>query len=1097
MLQNRARCSASTHLCGQPGTDNYYVVSTWELLMKSPHVRERVVGCVVATVLLSGSLLRAHMPAGSLVEQAGVKGGLIVHLGCGDGQLTAALRINDRYLVHGLDVDARQVRAAREHFRSLGLLGEVTASVFDGEHLPLVDNVVQLCIVDKRGDVPLSEVKRVLAPGGVVLVDGKPWEKAWPEEIDEWTHYLHGPDNNAVAHDKVVGPPRHMKWLAAPQWTRNHHKLNSISSAVTAAGRLFYIVDQSTAANMRVPGKWTIVARDAFSGVELWTKSLENWAWHDTRFRSGPPQVTRLLVASEDRVYAPLGLNMPISMLNAVTGETLKTFARTTGAEEIVLVDDLLLVLKGAPVAAHTRGHPRFAQRSTSPNQKSIVAVNTATGDTMWEWSDSEATPMPETLASDGRGVYIQIGEAVTRLDLESGREDWTYGERGAKKSLTGFGKYTLVVVDGVVLGKLAGQLVALSAEDGTKLWQCRAGGGFHSPLDVFVIDGLVWQGLHVSDSVSPPPVDDFDKGRDLHTGEIKTENSVMVDLQTAGHHHRCYREKATQRYILSGKRGIEMMDLGGDNHSRNNWVRGTCQYGILPANGLIYAPPHSCGCYMESKLRGFWALASKMPVVSSRARTLPAAKRLLKGPAFGEVDVAEPVPESDWPQYRHDPCRRGIAETTVPTSLTRNWTASFGGKLSQPVVANGTVLLACVDEGAVYALSENTGEVLWHYVTGGRVDSPPTVYQGTVLFGSADGHVYCLRLNDGELIWQCMAARADLRTVAFDQLESLWPVRGSVLVLNDIAYFAAGRSSWLDGGIILYGLDPATGEIIRQTDLRSTHPDIEDGKEQARPEQTKRLDQNMTDYKTFFAPDHSDAFSMAGGIVSDVLVSDGKNVFMHHATFSPELKMQKRMRRHLFSTSCLLDGTENHRSHWVLGTGDFSRVPVAYSWIVNAHGRRGGSKIAVPAGLMMVYNDHAVWGVRRNGINGSYTLFQRNNTPFSDDEESLPDFRNIPKEQVNAFNWTTKLAHRPRALLKSGGNLILGVMPMDIPKSAPHAAYEGEKGGAISVVSAEDGEPVAQYELNSPVVWDGMAAANEKLFLSTEDGAVECWAGR
>jgi outer membrane protein assembly factor BamB len=48
----------------------------------------------------------------------------------------------------------------------------------------------------------------------------------------------------------------------------------------------------------------------------------------------------------------------------------------------------------------------------------------------------------------------------------------------------------------------------------------------------------------------------------------------------------------------------------------------------------------------------------------------------------------------------------------------------------------------------------------------------------------------------------------------AFGQLESAWPVHGGVLVQNGTAYFAAGRSSQLDGGIYLYGVDAATGEL-------------------------------------------------------------------------------------------------------------------------------------------------------------------------------------------------------------------------------------------------------------------------------------------
>ena len=58
---------------------------------------------------------------GSVVDQvsdSGVPGGLVVHLGCGDGQQTAKLLINDRFTVHGLDTDRDKVQAARDHLRS-------------------------------------------------------------------------------------------------------------------------------------------------------------------------------------------------------------------------------------------------------------------------------------------------------------------------------------------------------------------------------------------------------------------------------------------------------------------------------------------------------------------------------------------------------------------------------------------------------------------------------------------------------------------------------------------------------------------------------------------------------------------------------------------------------------------------------------------------------------------------------------------------------------------------------------------------------------------------------------------------------------------
>ncbi len=1062
---------------------------------------------IVFTLLNASSGYAKSELASEIIRTTGVNGGLVVHVGCGNGILTGDLRVRDGYIVQGLDTDPINVERARRQIQSLGVYGKVTIERFDGEHLPYTDNLVNLLVASGKCRVAREEIVRVLAPGGVaVTLDSRhsiqeSFRKPWPEGIDEWTHYLHGPDNNAVANDTVVGPPRHVQWLANPRWTRSHHKLASISSIVTAKGKLFYIIDEATAANINVPGKWSIVARDAFSGVKLWSKPMDAWTWHTIRFRSGPPQVTRLLVVSGDRLYAPLGLNSPISVMDTGTGKTLKTFGNTEGAEEMILVNGLLLVLKGSPVAEHAVGHAAFKQRFGLPNTKTVVAVDCETGDKLWEWSDPDAKPKPETLGADGGKVFLQVGEGVVCLDQKSGKELWTYGERGKKEGRKGvtYGKNTLVATDGVVLCKLSDQLTALSAENGEKLWECKAGGGFHAPLDIFVIDGLVWQGLHVSDSVSPPPVLDFNEGRDLHTGEVKERNAVAVDLQTSGHHHRCYREKATGRYIITGKRGIEMMDLAGDSHSRNNWVRGACQYGILPANGIMYAPPHACGCYMESKLWGFWALASENSKIGNRESEVQTRDRLERGPAYENLSNLQPTASSlqpsSWPMFRHDPLRSGIASTTVPAKLQQAWKANIGGRLTQPVIAGGKVVLSAVDENTVYALDAADGKVLWTYVAGGRVDSPPTIYKGMVLFGSADGRVYCLRLSDGELAWRFLAAPADVRVVALEQVESVWPVHGSVFVLDGVAYCSAGRSTWLDGGIELYGLDPTTGKVVYQNHLESRHPKLLDGKDEAKPEHETRVDQNTTDYKTFLQSDRSDAFSMAEGTISDVLVSDGKNVFLHQLGFNAKLEKRDRLTRHLFSTSSLLDDTENHRSHWVMGTGDFSRVPVAYSWIANRPGGKRRPTIAVPTGVMMVYDENGIWGVRRQGdSNGKYSLFKKENTPFSDDDESLPDFRNISEDQVDKSVWKINLPVRTKAMLKSGNNLFLATMPIEIPADDPHAAYEGRMGGAIRVASCEDGSTVAEYQLDSPAVWDGMAAANGKLFLSTSDGAVLCF---
>ncbi|MHC4583419.1 MAG: outer membrane protein assembly factor BamB family protein, partial [Planctomycetota bacterium] len=933
--------------------------------------------------------------AAEILKATGMQGGLIVHINCGDGKLTAALGARDGYLVNGLDKHPQTVKAATRHIRSLGLSGKVTVECRLGTYLPYIDNVVNLVVAENLKDASMEEVMRILCPGGVAHIKTKgKWKtirKPWPVSIDEWTHFLHDASGNAVSQDKIVGPPRHMQWQAAPEWSRNHHHLASISSVVSAKGRLFYIVDEATSGSILVPGKWSLAARDAFNGILLWKRPISIWAWEQQRFRAGPVQLPRLLVAVNDRVYMPLGINEPVSQLDAATGKVITTYKQTKGTEEIILSEGVLLIVKSKPIAEQAAIHPQWQGNKSTANVKSIVAININTNEELWTWRERDSAKlMPLTLTAKKERVFFQTDNTVSCLELKTGKTLWKTiplpskirksrkGKTAALKRKFGWSTATLVAHDEIVLWANENILRALSVIDGSQLWQCPCKAGFKSPVDVFVTGGLVWIGP------------DYNVGRDLMSGEEKRRLLELDDIRTAGHHHRCYREKATSRYIIGGYRGMEFFDLIGNNHSRNNWVRGTCQYGILPCNGLVYAPSHACGCLMEAKLYGFWALAPE----KRQDIKVSEHPRLKKGPAYNSYKLSSPLTgvtdsTADWPTYRHDFLRSGSTQSAVPSSLKRAWQVKVAKKVSPPVIAESIVLISAIDEHRVFALNANDGSNCWTFTAGGRIDSPPTIYEGLVFFGSADGYVYCLRLKDGELVWRFRASPQDLRTVAFDRVESVWPVHGSVLVLDGVAYVTAGRSSYLDGGIYMYGLKPSTGKVLYETRIRSRHPKADEGKD-GPIEMSKKLTQNATDTKTFQAPDLSDAFSMKGGTTTDVLVSDGESIYLRTFRFNRKCVRQEKMARHLFSTSSLLDGHENHRSHLMIGTGDFSRIPVAYSWIANRPGRYK-SHVAVPYGLTLVFNDKSVWGVRR--LNG-YTLYAEANKPFTSVNEELPDLR-------------------------------------------------------------------------------------------------------
>jgi len=294
---------------------------------------------LIALPLLVNPVLAAPPTADqarTILQAAGVRGGLVVHLGCGRstgsgqvGELTAALRATDAYLVHGLDTDPATVEAARATIRERGLYGPVSVDTFDGRRLPYVDNLVNLVVADDLGDVPMDEVMRVLAPGGAAYIKrGGKWAKTVkprPAAIDDWTHCLHDATNNAVSRDTVVGPPRHLQWVGSPRWTRHHDAISSFTAMVSAGGRVFYVFDEGPTSHVQLPPRWTLVARDAFSGVVLWKRRITNWQSQMWLLKSGPAQLPRRLVAVGDTVYVALGVDQPLSALDAATGETLRT----------------------------------------------------------------------------------------------------------------------------------------------------------------------------------------------------------------------------------------------------------------------------------------------------------------------------------------------------------------------------------------------------------------------------------------------------------------------------------------------------------------------------------------------------------------------------------------------------------------------------------------------------------------------------------------------------------------------------------------------------------------------------------------------------
>jgi len=1073
-------------------------------------------------ISLAISVTRAQSPnpdreATKILDSTGVRGGMVVHIGCGDGRLTAALRANDSYVVQGLDSNPENVDIARKHIQALGLYGNVSVEQWSGERLPYIDNSVNLIVSEDMGGISNSEVMRVLAPQGTAYVksDGR-WTKtikSRPSEIDEWTHYLHDPSNNAVAHDSIIEPPNRYQWLAGPRYSRQHDHMSSVSAVVSANGRLFYIFDEAPRASILLPPQWRLIARDAFNGKQLWERNIEIWHPHLWRLKSGPQMLARRLVAVGDRVYVTLGIDAPLSVLDAATGETIRTYDGTKATEEILCSGDTL-ILSVAGEGQPLRSDP--AKRYTSLTEmnkdvtnplwtqapRTIMAIDADSGRGLWS-TKSELVSL--SLAADKRRVLFHDGEKIRCLDKASGRLLWTSQPIAKKENMRSSGGATLVLYDDVVL--YSGQvpekprqrtttMYALSIEDGRILWQnphhpC---GHMGTPDDILVAGGLVWNGAVAQGTDSGTMT-----GRDLHTGQIKSE--FNPDVETHWFHHRCYRAKATDKYLLFSRTGIEFIDHAAEHWICNHWVRGACSYGVMPCNGLIYAPQHPCACYIEAKLYGFTALAPPAPTEQVR-REVPDAERLMRGPAYEARFASQAiyVKPDDWPTFRRDNERSGAVNTKVePAGLKRTWTTELGGKLSAPVVANGKLFVASSDTHSVHALDAVTGKHVWSFTSGGRIDSPPTVWKGRALFGSADGHVYCLNASDGKLVWRFRAAPEDKRMMAFEQVESVWPVHGSVLVQNDVLYCVAGRSMFVDGGLRLLRLDPATGRKLSETILDDKDPET---------------GQNLQA--------HIQGLNMPVAL-PDILSSDGKYVYMRSLPFTLEgkrkfvayvpVKEQQGDDLHLFCPTGFLDDSLWHRTYWGYGR----------AWASGAGGYHQAGRV-IPAGRPLVFDDKMVYGY------GRLWQYYRWTTPLEFElfaAKKQPEIVKAGAEKkpvkkggkrvgskaipVTRFvqDWSGSVAIQVNSMVLTDNALFIAGPPdvEDEEKSVKtlldpvtqkklaeqSAAFEGKRGALLMANSRKDGQKLAAYRLDFVPRFDGLIATNGRLYISTLSGEIVC----
>jgi hypothetical protein len=263
------------------------------------------------------------------------------------------------------------------------------------------------------------------------------------------------------------------------------------------------------------------------------------------------------------------------------------------------------------------------------------------------------------------------------------------------------------------------------------------------------------------------------------------------------------------------------------------------------------------------------------------------------------------------------------------------------------------------------------------------------------------------------------------------------------------VAYLAAGRSSYLDGGIHFYALRPETGEVLEHRVEYS--PDPETGK--------------------MLAGDSSNV----PGMLADILVGSGTTVWMRrHQVFGEGKERQP----HVFATGGFRDDTWFNRTTWSVGSANHAQLLVFDE--ATAYGIEAFESTARARPFTAGAKGYHLFAMALKGPKPDRSAGRKKKGP--------------PRR---TFAWSTYIPVRGSAMALAGDVLFVAGTPDTIDPGDPLAAFEGRRGGMLHAISSHDGTKLSEYELESPPVLDGVAAANGWLYVSQTDGTVICFDGR
>jgi outer membrane protein assembly factor BamB len=755
--------------------------------------------------------------------------------------LAIAIAKAEPVIVHLLT--ASDADAARKNFVEAGVHGQVTVTSLGEGSLSLIDNTAAVSIIDSAGEkqVAADEVLRVTRPFGSILMKvGDGWKKQTkpaPNGVDNWGQYFYDGAMADLSQDQLAGPPHGIQWVAG-----NNGQGGSISIRVINDVAVMVEDDH-------------LVARDAYSGMPLWQQEY----YQKNRFS---------LLADEKRIYlvpqrhredlpdamAALDLRSGEQVLTyqggvpmgyAGIGATSEDFDQLNNQKTRTQAWDLRNRALKTYDGVEARLDGGVLLQSAG---KDLVAFDADSGKRLWQHTAVERVNHPMIL--DGQvyymdGVYapswayqpwpMGVLERLVCLDLKSGEPKWQWtwpkeqGEPPAAYSMTPAGDWLAFALRVDRRGK-SPTSVALVKRDGsdyaladTKHVRREIGGG-HSTFRMLWDGKKLWLVTGETPNYALFPED---------IQRVIDPNAWKRIVDARSRPVGCTVVRATTNYLFDSLTTFNV-DSGEAAHS--NAARTSCDIGAIPAQGMSFIGPNHCFC--APYLPGFMAFHPRKFAGSADL------ERLEKGAAAPAPANGKPA---DWPMFMANAQRGNWTDAAIPAMLQQRWTinpaASKANDMIQqewrdnwytqgpvtPVsVAEGVAVVALIDEQVVMAFEPDTGHELWRTTVDGRIDSSPTIKEGVIYFGTRTGWVYALCRDTGALVWRFFASPTTERLVAYGQLESRWPLFGSLTVDDNGLLAVAGRHNDTDAGLWWWRLDPKSGQALDSgrlgKDALSTH---------------------------------------------------------------------------------------------------------------------------------------------------------------------------------------------------------------------------------------------------------------------------------